>query len=70
MELFIATLLDETGCQFIAESEEINRDAAHEFFADNYPESRIVRIDTEQTLKEEDYYFEKSIWDNPDWDLY
>jgi hypothetical protein len=52
---FHAVLLDETGCEFGAGVEAETRAEAYELLAEDYPESRVVQLESpEDTTARED----------------
>lgn len=56
MTHFHAVLLDETRCEFGASIEADSRDEAYERLAENYPESRVVQLESpEDTRKRESH---------------
>lgn len=64
MTKYIATMLDETGCHFIAELEAASRSDAFDMLHDDYPESRVSALHSEQDLIDEERAFEASIWES------
>ncbi len=46
MSIFYGTFQDETGCDFVAEYDAADRDAAREYFRENYPESALLRVES------------------------
>lgn len=64
MQLFIADLLDETSCAFVAETMATNREEARQYFWENYPESRLVSVMTEAEIEaERDLYYDRAAYD-------
>ena len=45
MTFYHAVLIDETGCEFGADCHASDRDAAYEYFHQNYPESQVVQLE-------------------------
>ncbi len=46
MTKYHAVMLDETGCEFGAEVEADSRDEAYDILGDDYPESRVVQLES------------------------
>lgn len=46
MTHYHAVLTDETGCEFGAGVEAATREEAYEYFEENYPESRVVQLES------------------------
>lgn len=52
MVKFHAVMLDETGCEFGAGVEAEDREAAREQLRDNYPESRVVQLESPEDTRQ------------------
>jgi hypothetical protein len=61
-----AVLLDETGCEFGAGVEARNKQEAYEYLHENYPESRVVQLES----PEETHEREARIWREAERDMY
>lgn len=48
---FHAVMIDETGCEFGADVEADNRQAAYDLLRENYPESRCVQLESPEDTK-------------------
>lgn len=48
MTAYWAVLLDETGCEFGAGVTATDREAAYDYLRENYPESRVVQLESPQ----------------------
>jgi len=49
---FHAVMIDETGCEFGADIEALDRASAREGLRDNYPESRIAQLESPEDTAE------------------
>lgn len=56
---FYAGMKDETGCEFPAECDAPNEEAASEYLEEQYPESQIAHLETlyEMRARERETYF-------------
>jgi hypothetical protein len=56
---FYAVMVDETGCEFPAECDAPNEEAAAEYLEEQYPESQIAQLETlyEMRARERETYF-------------
>lgn len=61
-----AVLLDETGCEFGAGVTATDREAAYDYLRDNYPESRVVQLESPQDRAER----EARIWRETEHSMY
>ena len=52
MTTFHAVLTDETGCEFGATIIAATKDDAYDTLADNYPESRVVQLESPQDTRD------------------
>lgn len=52
MPKFHAVMIDETGCEFGVDFEAATHDAADEYLADQYPESRCAQLETPEQSRE------------------
>jgi len=57
---FYAVMIDETGCEFPAECDAPNEEAAAEYLEEQYPESQIDQLETleEMRARERETYFQ------------
>lgn len=70
-----AVLIDETGCEFGAGCDAETREEAYEQISENYPESRIVQLESPEDTRERQAFIEqrlraaydddRDIWDDP-----
>lgn len=68
MTHYHAVLVDETGCEFGAGTEAANREEAREYFREEYPESRVVQIESPQDTQEREAKMHQHIARGGDWD--
>ena len=74
MPKFHAVMIDETGCEFGATVEAANHSDARAKLREDYPESRIDEIRSDEEQAQRMWEFEKRrqddrYWDDdPDWD--
>ncbi len=60
MTFYHAVLIDETGCEFGADTDAIDKATAWEWFRENYPESRVVQVES----SEDTHAREKAVYDH------
>lgn len=51
---FHATMIDETGSYFSAQTDAVSKEAARDYFRENYPESRLVGVQTRAEIMAEE----------------
>lgn len=71
MTHFHAVMLDETGCEFGAPVEAATRDEAYEILAEDYPESRVVQLESPEDTRAREQRIYDSVRreiDGDDWD--
>lgn len=68
---FHAVLLDETQCEFGVGIEAKDRNAAYEELAENYPESRVVQLESPKDTAEREKAMYRRIereYEDPRWE--
>lgn len=68
MENFHAVLVDETGCEFGADTRCATKADAYDWFRENYPESRVVQIESDKEASEREHAIYAHIACGGDWD--
>lgn len=63
-----AVMIDETGCEFGADVEAANRDEAYDRLDEDYPESRIVQLESSQDARDRENATYNHIANGGDWD--
>jgi hypothetical protein len=65
---FHAVLLDETRCEFGADTEANTKAEAYEWFRDNYPESKVVQLESCEEADQREAAMHAHIARGGDWD--
>ncbi len=65
---FHAVLLDETRCEFGADIEAENREEAYSQLAENYPESKVVQLESPTDTANREADMHRHIARGGDWD--
>lgn len=73
MTKYHAVLRDETGCDFTASVEAKTRQAAFDYLHENYPESRVIDVETAAQINRREartYRWHQRAYDRDEQDLY
>lgn len=61
MTAYWAVLLDETGCEFGAGVTASDKAAAYDYLRENYPESRVVQVESPEDRRERERAIEAQV---------